>query len=385
MMRSFFVAIAACTYVAGCQENKPAAPPQMPPPRVGIITVAAKDVTISVDVNGRVIASKVAEVRPQVNGIIEQRVFTEGSEVKEGDVLYKLDSAPYTAAVQNAKATLDRAKGAVTAAVNKASRYQTLSNREIASQQDMEAAVAAADQAKADVAAADANLRAAQINLDRTKILAPISGRIATSALTPGALVTAGQATALTTIQTLDPVFVDVPESATAVIAVREELAAGNLRPFKEGVLMTIILDNGRNYDHKGELKFANAAVNESTGTVTLRGTFQNPDRMLLPGMFVRGTAAIGVKPNAIIVPQRLITRNPRGEAVVFVVDADNKVQDKIVQLGRTVGADWIVEKGLAVGDKVIMDGIQRIRPGAVVTPVPFEQSQPAGATPGKP
>lgn len=380
-MRRLFILAALGMGLSACQDSKPPAPPQAPPPRVGIITIAPRDVTITQDLNGRVLASKVAEVRPQVSGIIEQRLFTEGAEVKEGDILYTLDAAPYTATVENAKATLDRAQSAVKAAVNKANRYLTLSNREIASQQDMEAAVAAADQAKADVAAAQAGLRAAQINLDRTKIRAPISGRISTSALTPGALVTASQATALTTIQTLDPVFVDVPASANAVMFVRNEIESGALKAFKEGILMTLQMQQGP-YPHKGELRFANSAVSESTGTVTLRATFANPDRLLLPGMFVRGTAALGIQPNAIVVPQRVVSRNPRGEAVIMLVDAEGKAQERVVELGRTVGAEWIIDKGLVAGEKVIVDGLQRVRHGAPVTPVPFEQTAGAPAAP---
>lgn len=370
--------------LAGCNDSKsPAAPPAAPPPpKVGVVTVQPQDVPIVVELSGRVLASQIAEVRPQVSGIIEQRMFTEGAEVREGEVLYEIAAAPYQAAVESAKAALDRARGAVTAAVNKAERYRTLSNREVASQQDTESAQAAAVQAKADVAAAQANLEAANINLDRTKVRAPINGRIGTSALTVGALVTANQSNALATIQTLEPVFVDVPQAATQVLRIRSEIESKVLSSPKDGFLMTLLLDNGVAYPHRGELKYANATVSESTGTVMLRASLANPQRLLLPGMFVRGTAVVGIKSGAILVPQRAVTRNPRGQAVVMLAGTDDKAQERVIEVERSVGSAWLVERGLAGGDRVIVDGLQRVRSGAPVTPVPFEEA--AAGVPAK-
>lgn len=382
-MKRHFVGLVLCLGgLAACQDNKPSTPPAAPPPpKPGVITLAPSDVTITTEVAGRVLASKVAEVRPQVSGIIEERLFTEGAEVKEGDVLYRIADAPYEAAVESAKAVLDRAKGAVTAAVNKADRYKTLSTRDIASQQDFEAATAAAAQARADVAAAQANLEAARINLDRTRIRAPISGRIGTSALTVGALVTANQGNALATIQTLDPVFVDVPESATVLLRTRLAWESGTLKSPGDAVPMTILLDGGKAYPHTAPLRFANAAVSEATATVTLRGTVANPDRFLLPGMFVRGTAVLGTQPGALAVPQRAVQRNPRGQAFVMIVGEDNKVEERIIEVSRAVGNRWLVDAGLKAGDRIIMDGLQRVRPGMQVSPVPFEEApaKPAG------
>jgi len=334
-----------------------------------------QDAPIAVEMAGRVIASRIAEVRPQVNGIIEQRLFTEGTEVREGDVLYQIAAAPYQASVESARAALDRARGAVSAAVNKAERYRTLSNREVASQQDTEAAEAAAVQARADVAAAQASLDAARINLDRTKIRAPINGRIGTSALTVGALVTANQSNALATIQTLDPVFVDVPYSATLVQRMRADIESRTLNAPPEGIQMRLVLDNGAVFGPRGELKFTNATVSESTGTVTLRAAFANPDRMLLPGMFVRGSAVIGIKPGAILVPQRAVARNPRGQAIVLIAAPDDKAEERVVEVTRNLGTAWLIESGLTAGDRVIVDGVQRVRPGTPVSPVPFTDS----------
>ena len=373
--------------LVGCNDSKPpAAPPAASPPaKVGFVVAKPQDAPISVELSGRVLASRIAEVRPQVSGIIEKRLFTEGAEVREGEVLYEIAAAPYQAAMESAKAALDRARGAVTAAVNKAERYRTLSNREVASQQDTETAQAAAVQAKADVAAAEANLEAARINLDRTKVRAPINGRIGTSALTVGALVTANQSNALATIQTLDPVYVDVPQAATQVLRIRTEIDSKVLNAPKDGFQMTLMLDNGAVFPHQGELKFTNATVSESTGTVTLRANFANPQRLLLPGMFVRGTAVVGVKPGALLVPQRAVTRNPRGQAVVLLVDADGKAQERVIEVDRSVGSAWMVDRGLAAGDRVIVDGVQRVRPGAPVTPVPFEEAAAAAPAKAKP
>ena len=385
-MRIRLLSLAALTVLlSGCNDAKPPAPAAPPPPTVGVVTLAPRDVVIVSELAGRVLASRVAEVRPQVSGIIQNRLFIEGAEVREGEILYEIADEPYKAAFESATAALDRARGAVTAAVNKAERYRTLSNRDVASHQDLETARAAADQAKADVAAAQANLEAARINLDRTKVRAPIDGRIGTSALTVGALVTANQANALATIQTLDPVFVDVPQSAVMVQRMRSEIEQGILRPDPGGIQMTLLLDNGRPYKDRGILRFTNTTVSETTGTVTLRASFANPERLLLPGMFVRGTATLGARKEALLVTQRAVTRNPRGLATVMVVGEGDKAEERTIEVERSIGSDWIIDKGLAGGDRVIVEGLQRVRAGARVTPTPFVANAPQPAAGGKP
>ncbi|MCA9514613.1 MAG: efflux RND transporter periplasmic adaptor subunit [Myxococcales bacterium] len=290
-----FVALVIALALAGCDEKKAAAPAQQgPPPQVGFVIVQPQSVSITTEVAGRVLPSLIAEVRPQVSGIIEKRLFTEGAEVKEGDVLYQIADASYRAAQASAQAALDRARAAEKAARAKAARYKTLANREVASAQETESAIASAQQANADVAAARAALDAASINSGYTKVRAPISGRIGVSTLTEGALVTANQTAALATIQALDPVYVDTPQSATSVLATRAEIESGRLKMRPDGVSMQLVLDNGQPYAQQGQLRFTDVTVNQGTGTVMLRATFSNPERLLLPNMFVRGIATLG-------------------------------------------------------------------------------------------
>jgi membrane fusion protein (multidrug efflux system) len=377
------LALLAAFALSGCNDSKPPQPaPGGPPPaaKVGFVVAQPQTVDVIAEVAGRVAPSLIAEVRPQVSGIIEKRLFVEGSEVKEGDVLYQIADASYRTTQASAQAALDRAKAALVAAQAKADRYKTLVNREVASAQETEAAVAAAQQAAADVAAAKAALDAANINLGYTKVRAPISGRIGVSTLTEGALVTANQANALATVQALDPVFVDTPQSASAVLATRAEVESGRLTMTEGGVKMRLILDNGQTYAQEGVLKFTDVTVNQGTGTVTLRATFANPERVLLPNMFVRGLATLGRRVDVLLAPQRAVTRDPRGQAMVFVIGEGDKVEARRVEVGRSVGTDWIVEKGLAPGDRIMMDGFQRVRPGAVVSPQPFQASPAPGA-----
>ena len=391
LLRGRLVPIAlGVAILSGCNKPKQAAAPGQgaasPPPRVGFIVIQPQNAEITTELAGRVVPSLIAEVRPQVSGIIEKRLFPEGSEVRENDVLYQIADASYVAAQASATAALDRAKAALVAAQAKADRYNTLANRDIASQQDRESATAGALQARADVAAAEAALAGANINLGYTKIRAPISGRIGVSSLTEGALVTANQPTALATIQALDPVYVDAPQSATSVLATRADVEAGRLKMAAGGVKMRLNLDNGQTYAQEGLLRFTDITVNQGTGTVTLRATFANPERILLPNMFVRGIARLGLRENVILAPQRAVTRDPRGQATVYVIGAGDKIESRVLTTHRSEGADWVVEKGLAAGERLVMDGFQRVRPGAVVTPVPFEQSGatgPAGAPAG--
>lgn len=370
-----------------CNEQKQGSPGAAkgaapPSPKIGFSVIQAQSVDVTTEAAGRVVPSLIAEVRPQVAGIIEKRLFTEGSEVKEGDVLYQIADATYRASAASAKASIDRARASQVAAQAKANRYQTLANREVASQQEQETATAAAQQAKADVAAANAAVDAAEINLGYTKVRAPISGQIGVSTLTQGALVTANQQAALATVQALDPVFVDVPQSATAVQATRAEIESGRLKITEGGLKMRLILENGQPYPHEGLLKLTDVTVNQGTGTVTLRATFANPQRILLPNMFVRGMATLGRRDGVILAPQRAVTRDPRGQATAYVIGPDDKIEPRRLDVSRVVNNAWIVEKGLAAGDRLVMDGFQRIRPGMVVSPVPFEDAAETKAAP---
>lgn len=385
-MRIFALLLPLLSVLTACNEQTPgAAGAKGPPPtKIGFISVNRQNVAITSEVAGRVVPSLIAEVRPQVAGIIEKRLFTEGSEVKEGDVLYQIADASYRASVASAKAAIDRAKATQTAAQAKANRYQTLANREVASQQDQETATAAALQAKADVASATATLDAAEINLGYTKVRAPISGRIGVSTLTQGALVTANQQNALATVQALETVFVDVPQSATAVQETRAEIESGRLKMASGGMRMKLVLDNGQIYAHEGIIMFTDVTVNQGTGTVTLRATFSNPDRVLLPNMFVRGVVTLGTRSDVVVAPQRAITRDPRGFATAYVIGEGDKIEVRRLEVSRAVGNAWVVEQGLQQGDRLVMDGFQRIRPGMVVAPVPFEAPEAAKAAAAK-
>lgn len=373
--------LAACS-----DQNKQSqgAAPSAPPQSIGFIVAKRQSVDITTEIAGRVVPSLIAEVRPQVAGIIEKRLFTEGSEVKEGEVLYQIADATYRTSLASARASVDRAAASQVAAKAKADRYQTLANRAVASQQEEEAATAAARQAVADVAAANAAVDAAEINLGYTKVRSPISGKIGVSSLTQGALVTANQQTALATVQALDPVFVDVPQSATAIQATRAEIESGRLKTTAAGVTMRLTLDNGQPYAHEGLLKLTDVTVNQGTGTITLRATFANPQRILLPNMFVRGIATLGSRENVILAPHRAVSRDSRGRATAFVIGAENKIEARKLDVGRSVNNSWIVESGLNEGERLVMDGFQRIRAGQVVAPVPFEAQAAPAAAPGK-
>jgi membrane fusion protein (multidrug efflux system) len=390
MTRSFFhplvLPVVLALALAGCNEKKPAAGPggpgaaAPPPPQVGYQVMQLQSADVMVELAGRVAPSLIAEVRPQVSGIIEKRLFTEGAEVKEGDTLYQIADASYRATQASAQASLDRAKAAVVAAQAKADRYRTLERRDIASTQDTESAVAAAQQANADVAAAKAALDAANINSGYTKVRAPISGRIGVSALTEGALVTANQSNALATIQSLDPVYVDAPISSAILLDMRAAIEAGRMVSAGNGVKVRLMLDDGRAYAQEGVLRFTDVTVNQGTGTVTLRAAFANPDRLLLPNMFVRAVATFGRAQGVVLAPQRAVNRDPRGQATALVIGEGDKIEARVLTVGRSLGSDWIVESGLSPGDRLVMDGFQRARPGATVRPALY--AAPGGPQP---
>jgi len=386
-MQSNFRLLRACAMgtlicgalLSGCGKSQTAvSAPKSATPEVGIIVVQPQRVTLTMELPGRTSPYLISEVRPQVNGIIQKRLFTEGSEVKAGQVLYQIDPATYQAAYDSAKAAQARAEAALATVRLKAGRYKDLVKIKAVSQQDYDDADAALKQAEADVASAKAAVEAARINLVYTRVTAPISGRIGRSSVTDGALVTGNQVAALAVIQQLAPIFVDVTQSSAELLRLKQNLASGALKTDRTGqARVKLILEDGSSYPLPGTLKFSEVTVDQSTGSVILRAQFPNPKQTLLPGMFVRAILEEGINENAILVPQRGVTRNPKGEAMVMVVGAGEKVEPRLIKVTRTVGENWLVSDGLKAGDRLILDGLQRALPGTAVKTVPF-QSAPA-------
>ncbi|KAA5613534.1 efflux RND transporter periplasmic adaptor subunit [Rhodovastum atsumiense] len=370
--------------LAGCKEQQTqahGAAAQGPAP-VGVVTLQSQPVSITTDLPGRTNAYQVADVRPQVGGIVQSRLFTEGRDVKAGQQLYQIDPAPYRASLASARATLAKAEASVTSARLTVNRYRPLAQARAVSPLDYDNAMATLREAEADVASAQAAVQTAQINLDYTRMMAPISGRTSRSSVTPGALVTASQTTTLVTITQLDPIYVDVTQPSSVLLRLRREWAAGQLRRSGEDQApVKLFLEDGSEYPHVGRLQFSEVSVDQGTGSVTLRLVFPNPDALLLPGMFVRAQIEEGVNDHALLVPQQAVTRNTQGEATALVVDQDQKVAQRILKVDRSIGNAWLVTSGLAAGDKVIVDGVQRIRPGAQVTPQDVAASKAASAS----
>lgn len=377
--------LAASLLLGGCGKQKSAGQkPPAGPPEVGIVTIQPQRVAITTELSGRTSAYLVAEVRPQVNGIVQKRIFTEGSDVKAGQVLYQIDPATYQAAYASARAAEARAEANLIPARLKEERFRDLVKIKAVSQQDYDDAHASLRQAEADVASSKAAVETARINLAYTRVTAPISGRIGKSAVTTGALVTANQAAPLSTIQQLSSMYVDVTQSSAELLRLKQTLASGQLKHGGAAqARVKLLLENGATYPLEGVLKFSDVTVDPSTGSVTLRSVFPNPKQTLLPGMFVRAVIQEGVNEQAILVPQRGVTRNPAGNAMVMVVGAEEKVEPRVIQADRTVGDSWLVSEGLKAGDRVILEGIQKARPGTVVKAVPFgskPEAAPAGA-----
>lgn len=374
--------------VAGCNRTQATAPPTPPPAEVGYVTIEARRVTLTMELPGRTSAMLVAEVRPEVGGIVRNRLFTEGADVKQGEVLYEIDPSSYEAAHASAKAALARAEANVVPRRLKAERYKELVAINAVSRQDADDADAALRQAEADVEGAKAALETARINLAHTRVRAPISGRIGRSVVTTGSLVTASQPTALATIQKLDPMYVDVTQSSANLLKLREKISAGKIRKDAKGAVARLLLEDGTQYPLSGSLKFSDVTVNPGTGSLILRTVFPNPKGILLPGMYVRAVLEEGTDERGIVVPQRGVTRDPAGKAVALVVGADDNVESRTLEVSRVVGDGWLVEKGLTAGDRVIVEGLQKAKPGAKVRPVPFgAPSAPAGspAPPSRP
>lgn len=374
--RSSLMAIAllllAALTTTGCNKKQPPMPPAGPP-EVSVITIQPQRVVITSELSGRTSAHLTSEVRPQVGGIIKKRLFTEGSEVQAGQLLYQIEPASYEAALASAKANQARAEATLGSIRLKAQRYQELVAINAVSQQDNDDAQATLKQAEAELSAAKAAVETARINLAYTRITAPIAGRIGRSAVTEGALVTASQPAALASIQQLSTMYVDVTQSSAELLKLRQNIASGQL---KQGganqARVKLLLEDGSSYPLTGTLKFSEVTVDQSTGSITLRATFPNPKQLLLPGMFVRAVLEEGINEQAILVPQRGVTRNPKGEAMVMVVGAEEKVEPRLITAVRTVGENWLVSDGLKAGDRVILEGIQKARPGTPVKAIPF-------------
>ena len=350
-----------------CEEGGKGAPGSSGPREVVIIKLEPRREVYTTALAGRIASFQVAEVRPQVGGILQQRLFTEGADVKAGQALYQIDPATYEAALDSAQAALMKAEANVTPARLKAERFRELLAIKAVSKQEYDDAQAAFKQAEADVAVNRAAVKTARINLEYTKVRSPISGRIGKSAFTPGALVTANQAQALTSVRQLDPVYVDITQSSQDLLRLRAQFTNGELRSAAEEAPVRLKLENGAMYPHEGRLQFTDVSVDESTGMVSLRALFPNPEHILLPGMYVRAVIAEGVDENALLVPQRALRRDPKGQASVLLVDGGGKVDVRLVDVGRTVGDSWQVLSGLKPGDRVIVEGGQTVRPGMSV------------------
>ena len=351
--------------LGGCSAGDPA--PEVAAPKVSVITVEPKSQVRTTELAGRTQAFMVAESRPQVGGIVQQRLFVEGAEVKAGQALYQLDAAPYKAALAEAQASLAKARATLKSAQTTAARNAQLVKIDAISQQTNEDSQATLLTAAADVQVAQADLDTARINLAYTRITSPVAGRIETSTVTPGALVVANQDTALTTVQQLDPIYVDVTQSTTELLALKRDLASGVLQANGDGeARISLKLDDGSAYNHDGRLKFSGVSVNQGTGTVTLRAVFDNPEHLLMPGMYVRGVLEQARDDQAILIPQKAVSRSASGVTSVLLV-VDGKVEQRVLTVDRAVGNQWWVTAGLKAGDQVIVEGGQKVRIGAVV------------------
>jgi membrane fusion protein (multidrug efflux system) len=370
--------LSTAVLVTGC--GKPpmgGPPPTLAVPQVSVITVQPQRVAVTTELPGRTAPVLIADVRPQITGLVQARRFTEGSEVKAGEVLYQIDPASYRATLDSAQAALDKAEANLRSTRLKAQRYQELVAIKAVSQQDNDDAAAALQQAEADVAAAKASLQSGRINLDYTRITAPISGRIGKSSVTPGALVTANQATALATVQQLDPIFVDVTQSSTTLLRLKREMARGQLSGSTAKV--KLVLEDGSAYPLPGKLKFSDVTVDQATGAVTLRAEFPNPKGELLPGMYVRAVLEEGVVDQALLAPQPAVSRDATGKPLAYVVDAAGKMEQRSLVTDRAIGDQWLVTSGLRAGDRLVVSGQQKARPGA---PVQIVASAVEAATP---
>lgn len=383
VLRLVPLALSLSLIVTACGGNAPAQPPRAQAVPVTVVTLKGQDALLTRELPGRTTPFLVAEVRPQVSGIIQRRLFAEGSEVKAGQPLYQIDDASYRADNNSAKAGLARARAALVTARLNAQRSAELVKVDAISRQDHDNAQAALRQAEADVKAAQAGVHATGVTLGRARITSPISGRIGKSSVTQGALVSAGQAAPLATVQQLDPIYIDLTQSSAELLSLRKAMANGSLAA-NDTLPVTVLLEDGTAYRHAGRLAFSEVTVDPGTGSFALRVVVPNPDGVLLPGMYVRAVVGNGERQNAILVPQQGIARDPKGNTSAMVVGKDGKVEQRAVQVSRSIGDQWLVESGLEAGDKVIVEGLQKIKPGLPV--VASEAGAPAPvAKPGNP
>lgn len=384
MLRAFLLSlgvIAVVAVTAACDGAK-APPAEQSAPEVTVLTVKPQSVVIKTVLPGRTAPTVIAEVRPQVTGIVQSRTYNEGAEVKAGTTLYRLDPATYQTAYDSARAAVAKAEASVETARRNLARAKELFDIKFVSQQAYDDAATTLRQSEADLAGARAAAEAARINLAYTNVVAPISGRIGKSTVTAGALVTANQPTPLATIQQMNPMYVDITQSSNEALRLRRAMASGELKRAREDAArVTLQLEDGTSYPHEGTLQFSDVTVDASTGAITLRALFPNPESILLPNMYVRAVLEEGVRDNAILVPQQAVTRDTKGQAIAMVVGANNTVEARTLKTARTLGTQWLIDAGLQPGDRVIVEGLQRASPGATVQPI--EASAPsAAATP---
>jgi membrane fusion protein (multidrug efflux system) len=373
MSKSRYLAFAALIALGGCGGAKPP-PPAPQAPQVSVVTLHRESVPVTVELPGRTTAYLVAQVRGRVDGIVLKREFTEGGDVKAGARLYQIDPAPYRATLDMALGTLQKAQASLAAMTSQAERYKILVAGNGVSRQEYDNALAAQGQAAADVASSKAAVQTARINLGYTDVVSPISGRSGPSLVTQGAYVQASAATLLTTVQQIDPIYVDLNQTSVAGLQLRRDVASGRLKlNGADQAKVTLALEDGAAYPAAGKLQFTDITVDPGTGSVTVRAVFPNPDHILLPGMFVRASIEQGVNDQALLVPQVGVTHNPQGQATALVVGPDNKAELRTIQATRTSGANWVVDGGLKDGERVIVSGGQKAQPGMLVRPVDFQ------------
>ncbi|WP_272867634.1 efflux RND transporter periplasmic adaptor subunit [Solidesulfovibrio carbinoliphilus] len=366
----------AMLLLAGCDRNPNGQAPR-PTPEVSTVTIAPQKVLLSTELSGRTSAFRIAEIRPRVNGLIEKRLFAEGSNVKAGQILYQIDIAPFEAAFNNATAALAEAQAKLPATRSRAERYKNLLRHSALSQQDYDDAASSLNQLLANINSLQASVETARINLGYTKVTAPISGRIGKSSVTDGAIVTAYQATALAAIQQLDPIYVDVPQSTAEMLRIKTRLKQGLVDPEgKDHNKVSLIQEDGTPYPLEGTLQFSDVSVDPTTGSVIVRLVFPNPDGEILPGMFVKAIIKEGVNNQAILLSQQGVSRDSKGNPFALIVNAENKVERRDLILDRAIGNDWLVTSGLAPGDRVIVEGLQMLRPGTQVKATPFTETK---------
>ena len=382
MKFSFVLTLSGAFLLAGCHSDAPPPAGAPPPAEVSVVTLKQESVTLTTELPGRTSAFRVADVRPQVGGVLQKRLFTEGADVKENQQLYQIDPAPYQAAFDSALAAAQKAQANQAIAGVTMKRNQGLLAAHAVSQQDIDNANATYAEAQADVASANAAVETARINLTYTRVLSPISGRSGRS-VTVGALLTPNQTQALVTIQQLDPIYVDVSQSTAVLLRLERELAGGQIKSAGTNqAQVRLKLEDGTDYGPIGQLQFSEANVDQSTGSVILRAVFPNPKNLLLPGLFVRAEIDEGVKDQGILVPQQAVTHDVKGNATTLVVTANNKVELRPITASRAIGDKWLVTSGLAAGDRVIVEGVQKAPPGATVHPTEWTPPADGGTTP---